>query len=92
MKISHSQFYIYIERERELHFIAVLTLSCKVVESNVTVDLGPLSHTRLKAWDHCILRSLIGLSGGDCSNSLYIRRRRFAKLSWMKSLHESYIK
>ena len=34
------------------------------------------SHTRLKARDHCILRSLIGGKGRDCVSSLYARRVR----------------
>ena len=50
---------------------------------------GPL-HTRLKAHDHCILRSLIDWEGRDRPSSLRTRRWRpkvLKKLSWMKSLH-----
>ena len=45
------------------------------------------SHTRLKAYDHCNLRALIGRKGGDRPSSLHTRRRRPKgprKTSWMK--------
>ena len=48
------------------------------------------SQTRLKARDHCILRSLIGRKGQDRPSSLQARRRRLdgsKKVSWMESLH-----
>ena len=46
-------------------------------------------HTRLKAYDHCIPRSLIGRKGRDSSSSLHTRRWRSTgqkKLSWVRSL------
>ena len=48
------------------------------------------SHTRLKAHDHCILRSLIGWKGRDYSSLFHNRRwgpEVPMRLSWMKSLH-----
>ena len=48
------------------------------------------SHAKLKARDHCILRSLIGRKGQDRPSSLHTRRWRpkaSKKLSWTISLH-----
>ena len=45
------------------------------------------SHTKLKACDHCILRSLIGRKGQGCPSSIHTRRWRPncpTKLPWMK--------
>jgi hypothetical protein len=50
--------------------------------------LRATSHMRLKAYDRCILRSLIGR---DCASLLHSRKGRFKdpkKSSWMKSLRE----
>ena len=50
---------------------------------------GATSHTRLKARDHFVLRSLIGQKGRNRPSSLHTRRWRSKcpkKLSWMKSL------
>ena len=48
------------------------------------------SHTRLKAHDHCILKSLIGQKCWDCPSSLHTRKWRLKgskTISWMTSLH-----
>jgi hypothetical protein len=53
--------------------------------------LSATPHTRLKACDHCILRSPIGWEGQECPSSLHTRWWRPMnpkKLSWMKNLHE----
>ena len=53
-------------------------------------NIRATSHTRLKAYEHYILISIIGRKGRDCPSSLHTRRWRSKgpkKLSWMKSLH-----
>ena len=53
-------------------------------------SLRATSHTRMKAKDHCILRSLIGQKGWDHPSLLHTRRWRPKgswKLSQMKRLH-----
>ena len=62
--------------------------------SCIWVQLQATSHTRLKARDHCILRSLVGQKGWDLPNSLHTRGWRPKgpkKLSWMKCLLDFYM-
>ena len=54
------------------------------------VALRATSHTRLKAREHCNVRTLIGRKGEDCPSSLHTWRWRPEgpkKTLWMKNLH-----
>jgi hypothetical protein len=77
-------------RSPELIIVIIIIIITVKWQSNVCKGhFRATLHTRLRAHDHCILRSLIGRKDRDRPSSLHTRRWRpqgSKNISWMKSL------
>ena len=76
-------------RSPELIIVIIIIITVKWQSNVCKGHFRATLHLRLRARDHCILRSLIGWKGRDCLSSLHTRRWRpkgSKNISWMKSL------